>query len=64
MEINIVVIPVTLIGLAYFTVIEERGLSKMCLEGLQEKQIQCIMNAFVEVIIISFLALQNVIKIP
>lgn len=47
MEINIVVIPVTLIGLAYFTIIEVRGLSKMYLEGLQEKQIRCIMNAFV-----------------
>lgn len=47
MEINIVVIPLTLIGLAYFTITEERGLSKMCLVGLHEKQIQCIMNAFV-----------------
>lgn len=47
MEINLVVIPMTLIGLAYFTIIEVRGLSKMYLESLQEKQIQCIMNEFV-----------------
>lgn len=47
MEINIVVMPVTLIGLAFFTIIEERGMSKMCVEGLQEQQIQCIVNAFV-----------------